>query len=80
MVVATAIASVSAPIFGLGEAVAQSVPRETDASPLSLEQAVTRAMSAGPAAQAKFYDCGHEMNRAAMDDRVGWIVERLRKE
>ncbi len=35
--------------------------------------------AAGASATAIFYDCGHEMNRHAMDDRVVWLVERLRR-
>ena len=27
--------------------------------------------------ESKFYDCGHEMNREAMDDRVAWLVRSL---
>ena len=29
--------------------------------------------------EVKFYDCGHEMNREAMDDRVAWLVGKLGK-
>ena len=27
--------------------------------------------------ESKFYDCGHEMNREAMDDRVAWLIRSL---
>ena len=27
--------------------------------------------------ESKFYDCGHDMNREAMDDRVAWLVRSL---
>lgn len=27
--------------------------------------------------ESKFYECGHEMNREAMDDRVAWLVRVL---
>ena len=27
--------------------------------------------------ESKFYDCGHDMNRQAMDDRVAWLVRSL---
>ena len=27
--------------------------------------------------ESKVYDCGHEMNREAMDDRVAWLVRSL---
>jgi cephalosporin-C deacetylase-like acetyl esterase len=27
--------------------------------------------------RSKFYDCGHDMNREAMDDRVAWLIRSL---
>lgn len=30
--------------------------------------------------ESKFYDCGHDMNRAAMDDRVAWLIRSLTKD
>jgi len=27
--------------------------------------------------ESKFYDCGHDMNRKAMDDRVAWLMRSL---
>jgi cephalosporin-C deacetylase-like acetyl esterase len=27
--------------------------------------------------ESKFYECGHDMNREAMDDRVGWLIRSL---
>jgi hypothetical protein len=51
-----------------------------DKDPFVTRQAADALIAAGGAAgQAKFYDCGHEMNRQAMDDRVAWLVERLRR-
>jgi dienelactone hydrolase len=35
--------------------------------------------AAGASGEAKFYDCGHEMNRHAMDDRVAWLAAKLAK-
>lgn len=35
--------------------------------------------AAGGTGEARFYDCGHEMNRHAMDDRIAWLVGKLLK-
>jgi len=49
------------------------------------DQFVTRAAADALVAAArspkdvKFYECGHEMNRHAMDDRVAWLVTALVK-
>ena len=51
-----------------------------DKDPFVTRQAADAMIAAGGASgQAKFYDCGHEMNRQAMEDRVEWLVERLRR-
>lgn len=42
------------------------------------QQADALVAAAKSPKEAKFYECGHEMNREAMDDRVAWLLRTLR--
>lgn len=41
------------------------------------QQADAMVAAARSPKEVKFYDCGHEMNRDAMDDRVAWLLRTL---
>ena len=41
------------------------------------EVAAEITAAAGPSAEARTYDCGHEMDAAARADRESWLAERL---
>lgn len=49
-----------------------------DKDPFVTRQAADALIAAGrKTGHAIFYDCGHEMNRQAMDDRVAWLAGKL---
>jgi dienelactone hydrolase len=50
-----------------------------DKDPFVTRQAADALVAAAKSPKdVKFYDCGHEMNRKAMDDRIAWLVTRLK--
>jgi dienelactone hydrolase len=69
------------PVESIGAAAPSAVLFQfADKDPFVTRKAAEAMIAAGGASgEARFYDCGHEMNRRAMDDRVAWLVGNLKK-